>query len=77
MPLVGGVVLLAFTGTGGERTDIFAHLAGFASGSLLGAVYGSAGDLLRLKAPAQILPGLAAIGLLVSAWLLALRAQVQ
>lgn len=77
VPLVGGVILLAFTGTGGERTDIFAHLAGFASGLLLGAVYGSVGDRLRLKALAQILPGLAAIGLLVVAWVLALRSQLQ
>lgn len=77
VPILGGVALLAFTGTGGERTDIIAHLMGFSSGLLLGAVYGSAGDRLRLKAPAQVLSGSAAIGLLASAWWLALRAHVQ
>ena len=32
-PLIGGVALLAFTGTGGENTDILAHLVGFVVGS--------------------------------------------
>ena len=31
-PLVGGVLLLAYTGTGGERTDVVAHLTGFLAG---------------------------------------------
>jgi rhomboid protease GluP len=36
VPLVAGLVLLAWLGSGGERTDILAHLAGFACGLLLG-----------------------------------------
>ena len=35
-PLVGGVLLLAYTGTGGERTDVVAHLTGFLAGLLIG-----------------------------------------
>jgi membrane associated rhomboid family serine protease len=31
-PIVAGLGLLAFTGTGGENTDVFAHLAGFVTG---------------------------------------------
>jgi len=31
-PIVAGLGLLAFTGAGGENTDVFAHLAGFAVG---------------------------------------------
>jgi membrane associated rhomboid family serine protease len=31
-PLVAGVFLLAFTGSGGEHTDVLAHLTGFAMG---------------------------------------------
>ena len=31
-PIVAGLGLLAFTGTGGENTDVFAHLAGFVAG---------------------------------------------
>jgi len=36
-PVVGGVALLAYTGTGDADTDIGAHLAGFACGFLSGA----------------------------------------
>ncbi len=35
-PLVAAVALLALTGVGGERTDIVAHLAGFAVGAGMG-----------------------------------------
>jgi len=31
-PIVAGIGLLAFTGAGGENTDLFAHLAGFLAG---------------------------------------------
>ena len=37
-PLLAGLALLAFTGTGGENTDILAHFAGFAVGTALGAL---------------------------------------
>jgi rhomboid protease GluP len=36
LPLAGGVMLLAFLGIGGERTDVVAHFAGFALGAVLG-----------------------------------------
>ena len=35
-PLIAGVALLGFTGTGGERTDVTAHVTGFIAGVLLG-----------------------------------------
>ncbi len=35
-PLIGGVVLFAFTGIGGERTDVVAHATGFLSGMIMG-----------------------------------------
>ncbi len=35
-PIVAGVGLLAFTGTGGENTDLVAHLAGFTVGFVAG-----------------------------------------
>lgn len=35
-PLIGGVLMLAYTGTGGERTDIVAHLTGFIAGLVIG-----------------------------------------
>jgi len=71
-PLVGGVALLAFTGTGGENTDILAHLAGFVAGVGIGAICAR----LRMPAPGhyrvQWLAGFAALALLAMAWTLAL-----
>jgi rhomboid protease GluP len=69
-PLIAGVFLLAFTGAGGERTDVLAHLTGFITGAL-------AGWLLALRprppgAMAQWLAGLATIAAIVAAWSLAL-----
>ena len=72
-PIVAGVALLAFVGTGGENTDILAHLAGFVVGAGLGAI------CARLPMPApgrtgiQWAAGLAALGLLAGAWTLALH----
>jgi rhomboid protease GluP len=72
-PLVAGVALLAFTGTGGENTDILAHFIGFAVGAGLGAL------CARLPMPppgrtaVQWTAGLTALALLSVAWTLALR----
>ena len=35
-PLIAGVVMLAFLGTEGERTDVLAHVTGFIAGVMLG-----------------------------------------
>jgi rhomboid protease GluP len=37
-PLVAAVALLAITGVGNEQTDIVAHLAGFATGAVMGLI---------------------------------------
>ncbi len=72
-PLLAGLALLAFTGTGGENTDILAHFVGFAVGAGMGAI------CARLPMPApgrsgiQWAAGAAALGLLTLAWTLALR----
>jgi membrane associated rhomboid family serine protease len=39
-PLIAGIALLGLTGTGGEHTDVLAHLSGFIAGVLFGAVHG-------------------------------------
>ena len=69
-PIAAGIGLLAFTGTGGENTDIFAHLTGFCAGFGIGAV------LERIELPraasAQAVFGGAACLLLALAWAAAL-----
>jgi rhomboid protease GluP len=74
-PIGAGVMLLAFLGFGGERTDIGGHVAGFATGGVLGFALAHAGDRVPRGAGAQRIYGGLACALFVLAWLLALRAQ--
>ncbi|MGB5410232.1 MAG: rhomboid family intramembrane serine protease [Woeseiaceae bacterium] len=70
-PVVGGLALLMFTGTGDANTDIGAHLMGFVCG--FGAGMLLAGVRHHLTVPRlQAGSGLAAAGILVSAWIIAL-----
>ncbi len=74
LPIGSGIALLALLGMGGGRTDIFAHLAGFAAGSLLGAGYLYLGLRMAALIRRQLAMGLAALTLLAAAWSLALLA---
>jgi rhomboid protease GluP len=74
VPLAAGVMLLAYLGFGGERTDIGGHIAGFAAGTALGVGLAYAGERVPQGAIAQWLFGIAALALFALAWLLALRA---
>jgi membrane associated rhomboid family serine protease len=71
-PIVGGIALLAYTGTGGPNTDIGAHLAGFVCGF-------GAGMLLTLmpEIPSsrrfQLVCGVSAIAILAYSWAAALQ----
>jgi len=74
-PIVAGLGLLAFTGTGGENTDVFAHLAGFVTG------FGTGLALARWLAPrwlesraTQRICAAAALSLVAAAWAWALLA---
>ena len=71
-PLIAGVALLAFTGMGGERTDVLAHVLGFAAGAAIGAL----GAGLPWPAPGRRGPqwaaGAAALALVAAAWAAAL-----
>ena len=58
----------------GERTDIFAHLAGFGSGCLFGTLFGFLENRLEFLVRQQLALGLAAVTLFAVAWLLALLA---
>jgi membrane associated rhomboid family serine protease len=71
-PIVGGGVLLGYFGAGGPRTDVVAHATGFCSGLLLGALYGKLGDRLLFSMRVQFALGMAAVALLMVAWVLAL-----
>ena len=74
LPLAAGVMLLAYLGVGGERTDIGGHFAGFAAGAASGAGLAYAGHRVPQGTGAQWAFGSAALGLFALAWLLALRA---
>jgi len=67
-PIVGGIALLAFTGTGDDNTDIGAHLCGFACGFLAGAILTRAASWLS-NGQLQLYCGAAAVSLIVLAWL--------
>ena len=71
-PIVGGIALLMFTGTGDENTDIGAHLMGFVCGFATGMVLTLLG---RMPAPmrVQIVAGGTALGLVAVAWAAALQ----
>ena len=72
MPLGSGVALLAFLGMGGERTDIFAHVAGFGSGCVFGLVFGVMETRALLAPWHKHVLGLAVSLFFVLAWTLAL-----
>lgn len=66
-PLIGGVALLAFLGSGGEHVDVLGHLLGFVVGVLLGFGFALAGiPRSRRAAPQNAAAGAAALILMVS-----------
>ena len=71
-PVIAGIGLLAFTGTGGENTDIGAHLLGFIVGLGGGVVVGRLG--LPDADRSQVRAAVAAVGLIVAAWAAAVLA---
>jgi rhomboid protease GluP len=73
-PIGAGIMLLAFLGFGGERTAVWAHVAGFGVGVALGLALAHVGDRLPQGAQAQRIYGAVAVGLFALAWLLALLA---
>jgi membrane associated rhomboid family serine protease len=72
-PLVAGVILLGWTGSAGEGTDLVAHLGGFAMGALLGATAALPRTRQWLDGVPQWLSGAAALASVVVAWWCALR----
>jgi len=71
-PLIAAIALLAILGTGGEHTDVLAHLTGFFAGTALGAVYGGLAVPRSSRALPQLLAGAAALAAIGGAWVWAL-----
>ncbi len=74
-PLVAGVVLLGWTGSGeeGSQTDLVAHVAGFAVGGVLGATLALPAMNARMARVPQWLSGAVALASVLLAWCCALR----
>lgn len=70
-PIVGGLALLMYTGTGGPNTDIGAHLLGFVCGFAAGIFMIKIGPLPKGNRP-QIIAGTLALGLVTASWVTAL-----
>jgi membrane associated rhomboid family serine protease len=74
-PFGAGLMLLAFLGFQGERTDVLAHVMGFAVGSVLGFALSGLGTRIPQGAAAQLGYGALTLALFALAWLLAVSAQ--
>jgi membrane associated rhomboid family serine protease len=72
VPVAAALALLAMLGTGGERVDVLAHLFGFLIGGVLGVLFA----FVAPSPPGRLVQwgwGSAALAVLISCWLLALR----
>jgi membrane associated rhomboid family serine protease len=71
-PIVGGIALLAYTGTGDASTDVGAHLSGFVCGFVAGILLTYLYRFIP-SAHVQRASGILAIGIVAIAWWMALR----
>ena len=71
-PIVGGLALLMFTGTGGPNTDIGAHLLGFVCGFLTGMLLIALGPVPTDRRSQTVAGGIA-LALVASSWIVALQ----
>lgn len=72
-PIVGGLALLMYTGTGGPNTDVGAHLMGFLAGGAAGLLLAPIRERL-VSAEVQSRAGVAALVLVIAAWVMAFGA---
>jgi membrane associated rhomboid family serine protease len=71
-PIVGGLALLMFTGTGGPDTDIGAHLLGCVCGFRTGMLLTMLGPV-PTDSRRQVVAGSIALAIVASAWVVALQ----
>lgn len=67
-PVIGGIALLAYTGTGDENTDIGAHLSGFVCGFGFGVLLTKYSQYLP-RGNIQMAAGIAAVTFVSAAWI--------
>ncbi|WP_404310812.1 rhomboid family intramembrane serine protease [Neorhodopirellula lusitana] len=72
MPLMAGVLMLAYLGTEGERTDVLAHVAGFFSGLMVGWLACRIPERWLIKNSFQWCTGIATFFILSGAWTIAI-----
>lgn len=70
-PIVGGLALLMYTGTGGPNTDVGAHLLGFLCGFGASYILTRSGNITR-RSRTQLIAGSVALGLIFFSWMIAL-----
>ncbi|MEE9448222.1 MAG: rhomboid family intramembrane serine protease [Arenicellales bacterium] len=68
LPFLSTFALLAFLGTAGERTDIYAHLSGYLSGCLIGVIWLSLKRSEHLMPPTQMKFGALSLIIIFAAW---------
>jgi membrane associated rhomboid family serine protease len=73
LPLAAGAMLLAYMGFGGERTDVGAHVAGFAVGIVFGTGLHFISPRIPHRRGAQAVFGAAALAVFCAAWISAFR----
>ncbi len=71
-PIVGGVALLAYTGTGDANTDIGAHLMGFACGFVAGVLL-TLTSIYLPRRELQLTGGIATLLIVIVSWVVALQ----
>jgi membrane associated rhomboid family serine protease len=74
-PIIAGIGLLAFTGTGGENTDVGAHFAGFVMGFGAGLLLARFGRIATLQSRTlQAVCAVVAVAVVLGAWVWGLLA---
>jgi membrane associated rhomboid family serine protease len=73
-PLIAGIVLLGFTGVGGENTDVVAHVTGFFAGLLIGWAGSRLPNRWLASTNIQLAAGLTTVGIVILTWVIALAA---
>lgn len=70
-PLIAGLVMLAFLGTEGERTDVLAHVTGFFAGVMVGWIGCRIPRAWLASSATQWITGIVACLIVIGCWMVA------